>query len=151
MISSYYQFKNRREENELCIHIVFLNLSTLWVKISKIFQNFISRDQDLSLFCRIYCDRNYLIPSCEEYCVFKNDTSGHYRCDYVHGRKVCLEGWYENDCLKKKRHCKPRDDELGHYKCHPITGEIVCLDGWRNETSKCTKGIFEVFFQDLSK
>ncbi|XP_032220268.2 mucin-5AC [Nematostella vectensis] len=88
----------------------------------------------------LYCDQNYLIPQCTEYCVSRDsDLEGHYVCDYVQGRKVCREGWYDavSNCTKKKKECTPRNDTGGHFGCDPESGEKLCLEGWTG--SNCTQ------------
>ena len=88
----------------------------------------------------LYCGPNYLIPDCRTYCASRNDSLGHYQCNFTAGRKECYEGWYDplTDCVKKKKVCTPRNDTLGHYNCDAISGEIVCLDGWTGDN--CTQG-----------
>ena len=88
----------------------------------------------------LYCGPNYLVPDCLTYCVSRNDSLGHYHCNYTVGRKVCHEGWYDplTDCVKKKKFCTARNDSMGHYNCDPISGEKLCLDGWTGEN--CTQG-----------
>jgi len=90
---------------------------------------------------QVYCDDNYLIPQCKEYCVSRdNDAEGHYTCDFDLGLKVCLDGWYDasSNCTKKKKQCTPRNDTAGHYDCNPESGEQVCHTGWMG--INCTQG-----------
>lgn len=80
----------------------------------------------------LYCGPNFLVPDCRSYCVSRNDSLGHYRCNYVSGRKLCLEGWYDpqTNCVKKRKYCTPRNDSIGHYSCDANSGEKMCLNGW---------------------
>ena len=92
----------------------------------------------------LHCGPNYLVPDCGTYCVSRNDSLGHYQCNFTVGRKVCNDGWYDpfTDCVKKKKVCIPRNDSLGHYNCDPASGEILCLDGWTGDN--CTEGTYHV-------
>ena len=83
---------------------------------------------------------NYLIPSCEEYCVDTDDVTGHYKCNYTSGSRECLPGWFGDKCNNKIIHCTPRNDTQGHYLCDKVTGEKICLPGWKNVTRNCTEG-----------
>ena len=87
----------------------------------------------------LYCGPNFLVPDCRSYCASRNDSLGHYRCNYVSGRKLCLEGWYDplTNCVKKRKYCVPRNDSTGHYSCDPTSGEKMCLNGWTGEN--CTQ------------
>ncbi|XP_015751752.1 PREDICTED: uncharacterized protein DDB_G0271670-like [Acropora digitifera] len=87
----------------------------------------------------LYCGPNYLVPDCRSYCVSRNDSLGHYRCNYVSGRKLCLEGWYDplTNCVKKRKYCTPRNDSIGHYSCDANSGEKMCLNGWTGKN--CTQ------------
>ena len=118
------------------------------LKISKGSRSFrLSFHMDLSfLHFRLSCDANYLIPTCAEHCVDKNDSTGHYNCNYQTGTKDCLEGWYGSCCLEKKKDCLPRNDQHGHYRCHPRTGDKICLNGWRDPLSDCTKSRYLRYF-----
>eukprot|EP00112_Aurelia_sp_Birch-Aquarium-sp1_P011056 Seg2333.3 transcript_id=Seg2333.3/GoldUCD/mRNA.D3Y31 product="Delta-like protein 4" protein_id=Seg2333.3/GoldUCD/D3Y31 len=89
----------------------------------------------------VSCDANYLIPTCSDLCIDTNDATGHYKCNYVKGKRECLQGWYGERCNKKVVLCTPRNDTLGHYKCNSATGEKICLPGWRNATTHCTEAI----------
>ncbi|XP_065065131.1 uncharacterized protein LOC135691248 [Rhopilema esculentum] len=102
-----------------------------------------NRYSKLDVKVRVFCNSGFLIPSCQEHCTFTNNSKGHYKCDFVNGTKICLDGWYGDKCLQKKKSCNPRDDVFGHYSCHPITGDIVCLAGWKNVTAKCLEEIDE--------
>lgn len=88
----------------------------------------------------LHCGANYLEPDCHTYCVSRNDSLGHYQCNFTAGRKVCYDGWYDplTDCVKKKKVCIPRNDSFAHYNCDPVSGEILCLDGWTGDN--CTQG-----------
>ena len=86
-----------------------------------------------------------MIPTCAEYCVNTDDSSGHYTCNYQNGTKQCLDGWCGSNCLKIKTVCSPRDDEYGHYNCDPVTESKICLQGWRDVSSNCTKGGYLVY------
>lgn len=88
----------------------------------------------------LHCGANYLVPDCHTYCVSRNDSLGHYQCNFTAGRKVCHDGWYDplTDCVKKKKVCIPRNDSFAHYNCDPVSGEILCLDGWTGDN--CTQG-----------
>ena len=57
----------------------------------------------------LHCGANYLVPDCHTYCVSRNDSLGHYQCNFTAGRKVCHDGWYEplTDCVKKKKGTSP--------------------------------------------
>eukprot|EP00794_Sanderia_malayensis_P018732 gene18732-20621_t len=103
-----------------------------------------SRYTALAIEVRVFCDERYLVPSCEEYCVrTESEERGHYECDYVNGKKICLDGWYGPRCLKKRKDCWARNNATGHYNCDPVTGEIICLSGWRNESSNCTEDLLK--------
>ena len=88
----------------------------------------------------LYCGFGYLVPDCRSYCVSRNDSLGHYQCNYTAGRKVCHEGWYDplTNCVKKRKFCIPRNDSTGHYSCDPASGEKLCLHGWTG--NNCTQG-----------
>ena len=51
--------------------------------------------------CRLYarvnvtCDRDYYGPQCDEYCVARDNCTGHYTCNQVTGAPECLPGWTE--------------------------------------------------------
>lgn len=75
---------------------------------------------------KVFCNANFFIPDCTTYCTPRNDSSGHYTCDFTRGQKVCLPGWYGMDCLT---YCIPRNDTLGHYSCDS-NGQIKCLKNW---------------------
>ena len=90
----------------------------------------------------LYCGPNYLVPDCDTYCMSRNDSLGHYQCNFTAGRKECIDGWYDplTGCVRKKKVCIPRNDSLGHYNCDPVSGEMLCLDGWTGDN--CTEGTY---------
>ena len=94
----------------------------------------------MTVIVTLHCATSYLVPDCGMYCVSRNDSLGHYHCNYTAGRKECDEGWYDpsTDCVKKKKVCAPRNDSSGHYSCDPVSGEKFCLDGWTGDN--CTQG-----------
>ena len=85
---------------------------------------------------RVHCDKNYLIPTCTDYCIDTDDSTGHYRCNYDTGKRECYSGWYGDRCSVE---CNARNDTFGHYKCDQSTGMKICLAGWRDVSSNCTK------------
>lgn len=87
---------------------------------------------------KVYCDDFYFAPNCSTYCKSRDDSTGHYTCNYTLGRKVCREGWYGKDCLV---YCRPRNDSSGHYMCNEM-GQKLCLDGWIG--GNCTQGMYKV-------
>ena len=80
----------------------------------------------LNVEVKVFCDANYFIPDCSTYCVPRDDNTGHYICDYMQGRRVCLSGWFGSDCLT---YCAARNDTLGHYSCD-ANGQKQCLSNW---------------------
>ena len=92
----------------------------------------------------LHCGDNYLVPDCHTYCASRNDSLGHYQCNFTAGRKVCHDGWYDpfTDCVKERKVCIPRNDSFGHYNCNPVSGEMLCLDGWTGDN--CTHGTWFV-------
>lgn len=60
---------------------------------------------------RVHCDNNYYSNTCTEFCRKRDDAFGHYNCAQD-GRKICLPGWYGDNC--DRAICK-----LG---CHPDRG-----------------------------
>lgn len=39
-----------------------------------------------------YCPANYYEYYCTKYCIYTDDSTGHYSCD-SNGNPVCLDGW----------------------------------------------------------
>jgi hypothetical protein len=61
-----------------------------------------SRDlSPISIRFRVACDPYYHSKDCATFCRSRDDTFGHYLCD-KNGRKVCLEGWTQENCDKRK-------------------------------------------------
>ena len=54
------------------------------------------------ILVRVYCDANYYGADCNTYCVGRDDSRGHYRCDDNTGNKICLTGWRGLNCLTRK-------------------------------------------------
>ena len=100
---------------------------------------FRGRRSHMEVTLKVFCDVNYLIPDCQSYCAPRNNTDGHFTCDYAAGVKLCLDGWYDpgTDCVKKKKFCVPLNSTLGHYECNPVSGEKICLPGW--DGANCTE------------
>ena len=90
----------------------------------------------LTVNVTLYCRPKYLVPDCRAYCVSRNDSLGHYDCNYTSGNKQCHEGWYDpfTNCVK---FCTPTNDSTGHYNCDRNSGEKLCMDGWTGDN--CTK------------
>lgn len=86
------------------------------------------------------------MADCLTYCVSRNDSLGHYRCD-VNGRRKCLFGWHGSYCLT---YCVPSNDSLGHYICGS-NGQKSCLDYWygTNCLIYCKPGIIFATVLDI--
>ena len=80
----------------------------------------------LNVGVKVFCDASFFIPDCTTYCTPRDDSSGHYSCDFTRGLKVCLPGWYGRHCLT---YGMPLNDTLGHYSCDS-NGQIKCLNNW---------------------
>ena len=104
-------------------------------------KNLCGKRSCMTLAVTLYCGPNYLVPDCRAHCVSRDDSFGHYQCNYTVGRKICQEGWYDpvTNCIKRRKLCTPRNDSLGHFNCDSISGEMLCLDGWTGEN--CTEGV----------
>lgn len=57
------------------------------------------RRSSTRILVRVYCDANYYGADCNTYCVGRDDSRGHYRCDDNTGNKICLAGWRGQNCL----------------------------------------------------
>ena len=54
-----------------------------------------------------YCPSNYYDTYCTRYCVYTDDSTGHYTCD-GNGYPICLNGWTGTStyCVTGQQHLK---------------------------------------------
>lgn len=58
---------------------------------------------------RVRCVSNYYDTACSQYCLARDDSSGHYTCDPNDGSIVCLAGYEhpETNCVDSEWYCMP--------------------------------------------
>ncbi|XP_078363782.1 uncharacterized protein LOC144648000, partial [Oculina patagonica] len=87
-------------------HVDTLNYDVVNVPAQKNLQNAVAKSITLTgkrsstrISVRVYCDADYYGADCNTYCVGRDDSGGHYKCDESTGNKVCLTGWRGTNCL----------------------------------------------------
>ncbi len=78
----------------------------------------------LQLSYQVICLADYYGPECSVYCVPRDDSIGHFKCDETNGIKICLPDYYGPECSV---YCVPRNDFIGHYICNETNGSKICL------------------------
>ena len=74
-----------------------LSLWTLFWAVKGLIKSFFT-EPDLLFHSRSYCLPNYYNVSCEVFCVNQDESSGRYTCNTTTGAKICIEGWFGDNC-----------------------------------------------------
>ena len=67
----------------------------------------------LDLSFRVTCQRDFYGADCATFCQARDDSAGHYTCDALTGRRICLPGYQNVSSSCTQRKYAQLDEYLG--------------------------------------